>query len=382
MCAQLASLAGFCGVACYLICIVQVGCADPIQEDCQRRDAWCSHKTFVWEVTSSRSLRLSKQEREILQSMPGNGQIAFHVSVGGQVTIMRRPGLTYVESVHQRASHPWLLGRFIYWLGRGFALYPPAEMPNSYSPARALVLPVPGDGLYWGFIKDGADEFAPGIHPSFLAGTNPLRTFSPFFIFNWRKGVWVPEGRQGAVVVYRFSAPPVEAEIGLDATRQYAPAYFKAQNYTLRQEYKVHEWRRFGSWWIPSKVGVQEVTSGTLSTVLYVLKQVQDTPSDMRIILPHGTPVKDMRHIPLETIAVEGLFVQKPVYDYAWSGSLPQKELLSTVGKESGPLVHFVNASPSPREDAPFPLLPASVGMAVVAGGTVYWLLRRRSKST
>ncbi|GIV16130.1 MAG: hypothetical protein KatS3mg022_1565 [Armatimonadota bacterium] len=381
MCTRLVSLVGFWGVVCYLLFIVRAGYADPIRDACQRRDTWCSRKTFVWEVTASRSLRVSKHEREMLQSTPGNGEIAFHVWVSGQVAIMRRPGLTYVESVHQRVSHPWLLGRFSYWLGMGFVLYPPAETPNIYSPARALVLPVPGDGLYWGFIKDGPDELAPGMHPSFLAGTNPLRTFSPFFIFNWRQGVWVPEGRQGAVVVYRFSTPPVEAEIGLDATRQYAPVYFKAQQYTSRQEYKVREWQRLSGWWIPSKVEVQEVTSGTSSTFLYVLKQVQDTPSDMHIILPHGTPVKDMRHIPVETIAVEGLFVQKPVYSYTWSGSLPQKELLSVFGKESGPLVHFVNAPQPPREGTSVPLVLAAVGMAVVAGGMVYWLLRQRSKS-
>ncbi|MCS7310573.1 MAG: hypothetical protein NZ741_10155 [Armatimonadetes bacterium] len=376
---HLVSLAGFCGVAaCYLVFIAQAGCADPVREACERRDAWCSRKTFVWEVSASRSLRLTRQEQEMLQSAPSRGEVASQVSVSGQVAIMRLPGLTCVESVHERASHSWLLGRFRYWLGRDFVLYSPSETPNIYSPPRALVLPVPGDGLYWGLVQDGSDEFTPKMHPSFLAGTNPLRTFTPFFIFNWREGVWTPAGRQGAVVVYRFSVPPVEAEVGLDATKQYAPAYFKAQNQTFRQEYQVHEWRRLDGWWIPGKVEVKEVMGSVSSTAVYALKQVRDTPSDMRPFLPHGTPVKDMRHIPLEAIAVEGLSVQKSVYSYSWSGSLPQKAMLSVVGKESGPLVRFVNAPPLPPEDKPFPLLPVVVATFAVAAVGVYWFLKRR----
>jgi len=71
----------------------------------------------------------------------------------------------------------------------------------------------------------------------------------------------------------------------------------------------------------------------------------------MHIILPSGTPVKDLRHIPPETIAATGLlFIQQPAYTYSWAGSLPQKEAVPAVGTKSGPAFIILDALDQPRQ--------------------------------
>jgi hypothetical protein len=119
-----------------LLFLTRTGAADPVKQLCQQRDAWCARKTFVWQATADNSLQISKQERAMLETraMSGGIQIASRTWVHGRLAIMRRPGLTYVESVHDRCSHPWLNGRFGYWLGREFAVIAPANTPNVYSP--------------------------------------------------------------------------------------------------------------------------------------------------------------------------------------------------------------------------------------------------------
>ena len=371
-----------------LLFLTRTGAAEPVRQLCQQRDAWCARKTFVWQATADNSLQISKQERAMLETraMSGGIQIASRTWVHGRLAIMRRPGLTYVESVHDRCSHPWLNGRFGYWLGREFAVIAPANTPNVYSPPSALVLPVPGDALYWDIDQAFGDAFAPGMHPAFLAGTDPLRTFSPFRVFKWRRAAWVPAGTMGALAVYRLSGvPTLHAEIALDGTRQYAPVYFRAQEQAYRTEYRVQEWKRYDGWWMPARIVCQTGDGSTTSTVVYVLTQIRDSPADMHIILPSGTPVKDLRHIPPETIAATGLlFIQQPAYTYSWAGSLPQKEAVPAVGTKSGPAFIILDAPDQPRQaQSSSSVWWLVVPLLLIAIGAFwYWRVRQGERKT
>jgi hypothetical protein len=355
--------------------------SQPWYEECRRRDEWCSRHTFVWDVQITVALQLSKAEREMLESRQRNIHIPEQKRVHGQLVISRSPRLTYIGHTQDQATLSSQLGRYEYWFGKDFVLVMSHEQTLPDMPAPALVLPAPDDALYMGvFLPPISDELANQLQPAFLAGADPFRVFAPATWFRWRKGSWSLRERRGDVVIFQLvtDIPYLAGEFHLDVARRFAPAFFSVKSGTRhRLEYSVQEWRRVeGGWWIPARVKITETGSAHSGTATLMLRQVTETPPGLRIDLPRGTPVSDLRHISPDTIASSGLlFVQGKTYRYAWTGELPAKGVLPAISSVSSQPFTMVGSPPRVSRSSGLPILLLLVGTFAILVGT-YWYWR------
>ncbi|MGC8784264.1 MAG: hypothetical protein ACP5RN_07750 [Armatimonadota bacterium] len=318
----------------------------------------------------------------MLQQRGGTVYIPAQRTLEGQLVVSRSSDLTYIRHMQNQATLSGQVGKYEYWFGKGFVVVVSNEQKLSDMPAPALVVPTPVDALCMGaFLPPVSDELAGLLHPSFIAGADPFRVFVPATWFRWRKGSWSLRERRGNLVVFHLEGVPgITAEFHLDASKRFAPVFFLAKTGTLQLEYSVQGWQSIGEGWvIGNRVQIREQGGSSSRTVTLVLQHVSKTSVDPRIDLPRGTPVTDLRHIPLDAIASRGLlFVQGPTYHYVWMGYLPEKQMLPAVGAVSAQ--PFVMVGPAPRvtPSAGFPVWLVVIGAsATVIGILWYWRLRR-----
>jgi hypothetical protein len=359
-------------------------------EECRKRDAWSSRRTFIWDVHVTTSLHPSKEERAMLESQLGVRIPAQRtVEVEGQLVVSRSPHLTHVAHRQTRATSAAEVGLYEYWFGKDFTVVMSHKRLLPDMPPPALVLPAPADPLYVGtFLPTIPDVLANQLQPAFIAGANPFRVFVPAPWFRWRKGNWSLRDRRGDVVVFQLvtDIPYLEGELHLDASRRFAPAFFRVKiGDRQRLEYSVQEWQRVeGGWWVPARVKITETGSAHSRTANLVLKQVSETLPGLRIDLPPGTPVTDLRHISPDTIAARGLlFVQGETYRYTWTGELPPKGVLPAIGVVSGQPFTMVEAPPRVSRSSTLPIWLLLAGTsALLVGAFWYWRVRQGERKT
>lgn len=353
-------------------------CGDPLEE-CQKRDAWCSRRTFVWDVTINVSWHLSKAEAEKLRSDGVN--VPMQRTIEGRLVVSRTPRLTYLGYTQARATLSSQTGMFEYWFGKDFIVVMPHEQNTPGMSPAALVLPAPGDALYLGtFLPPISDEFTFLLHPSFVAGVDPLRVFAPTIMFQWRKGRWSLREQQGQFAVFELQGvPDVSAQIHLDASKRFVPAFFSGRRGAFHLEYTVLGWQRVDGWWLPGSVKITQTASTNSSTAILTFQGVSETPLTMDIQIPRGTPVTDLRDIPPERIAKDGLlFVQGRTYHYSWTGRLPERGVLPAVGTATSQPFTMVRVPQRATYRDSFPLWQTLAAISLIAIGVLwYWRLKR-----
>ncbi|MEJ5253318.1 MAG: hypothetical protein WHX60_15690 [Armatimonadota bacterium] len=366
--------------AIWSMLLLKAGYGDSLSKACQQRDAWSSHRTFVWDVAITVSVRLTPAERKMLESTPSTKGIPAQRQLEGRLVVMRTPSLTYMGHEQARATIAQQVGRYEYWFGQDFVVVAPYPLDSQNMPQPALVIPTPSDALYVGFFMPPLpDELALVLHPSFIAGANPLRVFAPASIFQWHKGAWNVSERRGNMVVLRLAGVPgVEAECWLDASRRFAPTLFKGRQGTFTLEYTASDWQMADGWWLPGRVSIHREGGAVSSDMVLTLRQVAKTPADLHIVLPRGQPITDLRDIPPESIAASGLMlVQGSTYHYTWSGSLPPKGTLPVAGMRTSQPFRMVGPPPQPASD--HHLLKWLLSGAIIAaavGALWYWRLK------
>ncbi len=363
--------------------ISAAGHGDALSEQCRQRDSWCASHTFVWDVTIHVSLQpsnLNADERALLKSQQAAGSVPLQRAIEGYLVVSRVPNLTYVGHTQAKTTLPEQTGQFEYWFGKDFIVYCAQSASTPNLQPSALVLPAPAHSLSVGaLVPPSMDELGALLHPSFVAGSNPLHTFAPASLFQWRMGNWSPGGRQGHLTVFRLTGVPgVTAEIYLDGSRRFAPASFDGKRGAFHLQYRVLDWKHIDEWWLPSRVQITQTGSADSRTVLLTLRRISTTPTPLNIHLPPGTYVTDLRHIDPETIATGGLLsVRGTTYQYPWAGRLPDKGVLPAVGVVSPqPFTMVYKPVAVPRST--FPVWQAVVALLLITGGGI-WYWRARS---
>jgi len=248
-------------------------------------------------------------------------------------------------------------------------------------PSSALVLPAPADALYMGTpLPPLPDELMLLLHPSFVAGADPLRVFAPASVFQWRKGNWDLSEKRGHFVIFRLTdAPGITAEFRLDSTKRFAPAAFSGEIGSFHLEYTVSDWYHANDWWLPRRMEIRQTASSGSRIAVLTLRQVRKTPAEIHIELPIGTPVADLRDIPPERIAASGLlFVQGTTYHYSWTGRLPERGVLSAVGTATPQPFVMVGAPQQASRRSRFPLWQSLVAISLIVLGSIWYLRLKR----
>jgi len=361
--------------------------ADPMTDLWNRRDKWASHKMFVWETMTTVNWKLDAREEASLRSqgvaVPPSRRI-----LEGWLTIARTPGLTYVEHAQVRTI-PEQRGRFYYWFGTDYCVVTTNSASSNY-PDAVWIFPAHGDGLYTGvpLSLPTPDEVTRWLHPSFVAGVAPDRVQTPLiWLLKGAKVSWSVAGRRDRFVILNLSsstgAQGTSAELLVDTRRQFAPAYFRARTGSLDLEMRVLGWYEVEGWQVPSTLELQVTESFRTQSTRFVLRQVSDSPP-LKVNLPTGVLVTDMREVPLESVALRGLYgVQGSIYRYTWNGVLPRREMLSVVGTRVEQAVRMVipQQTTEQRNVVDFLRWFTPPAVFILIGALWYWRLRRRERA-